>query len=192
MIKRNAVTVSVTFWGALLAVLVGYLTFAEGPLMQGERQTAVVAVDTFLVQPLEGEAAAEAENLAAVGEAEQGANIAPPEPAPREEQTAQLHPPRTDPRERSRPPVAVSRPSPDFPDKARRDNVTGVVEAILTLTPEGRVSDVEIVSSTAPGYFEKATIKALRKWRYERERVTSASTSAHRRVKVAVTFDLRR
>lgn len=190
MIKRNAITVSVGFWGALLAALVGYLTFAETPLMQGERQTAVVAVDTFLVQPQEGEL--EADALAAA-EAEQGEETTPPpDPESREEQTALLNPPRVDRPDRQSPPVAVSRPSPDFPDKARRDGVTGVVEAILTLTPEGRVSDVEIVSSTAPGYFEKATIKALRKWRYERERFTGASTSSQRRVRVAVSFDLRR
>jgi protein TonB len=50
---------------------------------------------------------------------------------------------------------------------AARRNTQGRVEVSYTINSDGRVSDVQIVSSEPPGVFDRAARDAVEDWRYE-------------------------
>ncbi|MGD8339516.1 MAG: energy transducer TonB [Gammaproteobacteria bacterium] len=58
---------------------------------------------------------------------------------------------------------------PAYPPEALVAGIEGVVEVRFNVTPEGTVSDAEIVSSDPAGVFEEAALTALSGWRYTRD-----------------------
>lgn len=61
----------------------------------------------------------------------------------------------------------VHNPAPLYPAKARRRNITGWVRVAFTITEEGRVDNVTVVSADPEGFFEQATIRAVRQWQFQ-------------------------
>ena len=59
-------------------------------------------------------------------------------------------------------PRALRTIAPDYPEDADRQRVSGTVRLQLKLEADGRVVDVEVVSSTPPGVFDDAAVKAFR------------------------------
>jgi len=57
--------------------------------------------------------------------------------------------------------------APDYPESARRRNISGWVEVVFTVTPRGTVSDAEIRSSSPEDVFDDAALRAVRQWRFE-------------------------
>ena len=55
---------------------------------------------------------------------------------------------------------------PEYPAAADRDHLSGTVRLQLKLEADGRVSDVEVVSSSPPGLFDEAAVKAFRAARF--------------------------
>lgn len=64
------------------------------------------------------------------------------------------------------PPIEQTMPPVNFPDEARDQGVSGVVLARYTITFEGKVKDVEIVSSPGP-LFSNEVRRTLQKARYK-------------------------
>jgi len=63
---------------------------------------------------------------------------------------------------------ALARPAPTFPREALREGHSeGRVVADLRVAADGRVTDVEVLSSTPSRAFGRAAQLALRDWRYE-------------------------
>ena len=58
-------------------------------------------------------------------------------------------------------------PAPGYPRKARLRGVEGQVTVRYAVDTRGRVSDVEVLSARPEGVFDKAVVKAVRKWRHE-------------------------
>ena len=58
---------------------------------------------------------------------------------------------------------------PAYPPEALVAGIEGVVEVSFNVTPEGTVSDAEIVSAEPSGVFEQAALAALSGWRYTRD-----------------------
>lgn len=56
--------------------------------------------------------------------------------------------------------------APEYPRGAERRNLEGEVSVRYNVTPEGEVSDVEIVQATPAGIFDRAVLRALEQWRY--------------------------
>jgi len=67
------------------------------------------------------------------------------------------------------PPSAVrlplSQPAARFPSDARRRGLEGTVELALTVTPEGRVIDAQVVSSSNAA-FNREAVRSARRWEY--------------------------
>lgn len=63
-------------------------------------------------------------------------------------------------------PRALDEIVPDYPVVADRERLSGKVRLLLRLEPDGRISDIEIISSTPPGVFDEATIDAFREARF--------------------------
>ena len=64
--------------------------------------------------------------------------------------------------------ASLQREPPRFPDQARIDGVgESQVRAHLRVTPEGKVEQVDIVQTTAPGVFDDEVRRALSLWTFE-------------------------
>lgn len=59
-------------------------------------------------------------------------------------------------------PRALRTITPDYPEDADRRRVSGTVRLQLKLEADGRVVDVDVVSSTPSGVFDDAAVKAFR------------------------------
>ena len=65
-------------------------------------------------------------------------------------------------------PVVTGRVQPDYPNKAEKAKISGTVEAVLTVRPDGTVKQVTIKSETPEGYgLAVAATKALWQWSFE-------------------------
>ncbi|MFN7695978.1 MAG: energy transducer TonB [Burkholderiales bacterium] len=65
-------------------------------------------------------------------------------------------------------PKVVKKVPPEFPAEAVRKNITaGTVRAKLTIGPDGKVIDVEIVEAEPKRIFDRVSIDALKEWRFE-------------------------
>jgi protein TonB len=56
--------------------------------------------------------------------------------------------------------------APDYPLSARQVNVSGWVDVAFDVQTDGSVAAIAVLSSEPKNTFEKATVAALRKWRY--------------------------
>ena len=55
---------------------------------------------------------------------------------------------------------------PRYPRSASRRNIEGVVKVAFTITADGRVENPKVLSASPPGMFDKAAIKAIKKWKF--------------------------
>ena len=55
---------------------------------------------------------------------------------------------------------------PQYPRKARMQSIEGWVTLQFNITPAGTVSDIKILDSKPSRIFDRAAVKALRKWKY--------------------------
>jgi len=55
---------------------------------------------------------------------------------------------------------------PRYPRSAARRNIEGVVRVAFTITKDGRVFNPKVLSASPVGVFEKAALKAVKKWKF--------------------------
>lgn len=124
----------------------------------------------------------------------------PPPPSTAPEQVAALPIPPASPTARDAPieptdtfirdPQPVFRPHPEYPERALRFKREGMVELEFTIAIDGSVRDIRVVLSEPEGVFDRAAIKALRKWRYDPQLVNSmAIERAGMRVRIVFKLD---
>ena len=84
---------------------------------------------------------------------------------------------------------SLPRPSrqvaPDYPERARRQGLSGSVELRLMVGVDGAVREVEVLSAQPPGVFDQAAVAAVRQWRFQ------PATYEGRPVAIRVTQTLR-
>lgn len=65
-------------------------------------------------------------------------------------------------------PKVLKKVPPEYPAEAARKSVNaGTVRARLTIAPDGKVTEVEIVEAEPKRVFDRAAIEALKEWRFE-------------------------
>lgn len=84
----------------------------------------------------------------------QAANAAPQAPQQQQEQPAQSS---------SRKPK--SNPLPEYPELARKMNITGMARVLVTVAPDGNVETVKELGGNP--VLVAALVKAVKKWKYE-------------------------
>jgi protein TonB len=57
--------------------------------------------------------------------------------------------------------------SPEYPERALAQKITGAVTVEFTVNKDGEPQDVRVVSAEPAGTFDRAAIAAVRRWRYE-------------------------
>lgn len=65
-----------------------------------------------------------------------------------------------------KPPKAVSKVAPGFPDKARKRGITGYVTMNLLIGASGEVERVRVLEASPVGVFEEDAVASIRKWRF--------------------------
>ena len=55
---------------------------------------------------------------------------------------------------------------PRYPHSASRRGIEGVVKVAFTITKDGRVANPRVLTANPPGVFDKAAIKAIKKWKF--------------------------
>lgn len=56
---------------------------------------------------------------------------------------------------------------PDYPPREQREGIEGVAKVRVLIGADGKVKQVELVSSDSPGFFEATKRRALAKWRFK-------------------------
>lgn len=63
--------------------------------------------------------------------------------------------------------VALYRPSPVYPNAARRSALEGVVLVDFTVEPDGTCTHVAVAESSGYSMFDDAAVRAVQEWRYQ-------------------------
>ena len=63
-------------------------------------------------------------------------------------------------------PVPISRPAPDYPVQALRNNESGTVHLRITVGEDGKASDVVIERSSRSRALDQAAVRAARRWTF--------------------------
>lgn len=63
-------------------------------------------------------------------------------------------------------PLLVHQVKPPYPLRARREGVEGFVVVRFLVDASGRVREARVVRADPPGFFEKAALGAVRRWRF--------------------------
>jgi len=62
--------------------------------------------------------------------------------------------------------VPLVRVDPEYPPRARQQGIEGWVDLEFTISPVGTVQDAFVLGSQPPRVFDRAALRAVRKWRY--------------------------
>ena len=65
-------------------------------------------------------------------------------------------------------PVLVKQVPPEFPRGAERRSLEGTVDLTFNVDATGKVENVAVKGASMPGVFDKAAIKALEQWTFEK------------------------
>lgn len=85
--------------------------------------------------------------------------------------------------------VTLASANARYPTRALQDGVSGWVTVEMSVDPDGSVAGARVIEASPEGYFEKATLKAIRKFRFRPKMVEGVPTVAHG-VLYRMTFDM--
>jgi TonB family protein len=76
------------------------------------------------------------------------------------------------------PPVLLESPRPKYPDDARRNGVSGVVQSYAVIETNGTLSHLAVVTSASPD-MDRASLDALSQWRYKPQTCNGIEVRIH-------------
>ncbi len=77
----------------------------------------------------------------------------------------------------------------DYPIEAARKGIEGSVEVRFTISSQGKVSDVTVVSAVPSDIFNRAATAAVRRWKYEPKLVNGVPVEAHQQLRLQFKLD---
>lgn len=84
----------------------------------------------------------------------------------------------------------VNRVEPVYPPRALRAGLEGTVTVEFTITTDGNVKDLKIVSADPPDIFNKSVLKAVAKWKFAPQMING--TAVEQRARQDIKFTLKR
>jgi protein TonB len=78
----------------------------------------------------------------------------------------------------------VRQVDPEYPREAMREGIEGSIDLRFTVTADGKVEDIEVVTADPPQTFDRAAMSALRRWRYEPRREDGVAVDSRTRVRL--------
>jgi len=85
--------------------------------------------------------------------------------------------------------VPLVRVPPRYPQRAQAREVEGWVHLRFTVTPEGTTRDIAVLDADPQGYFEKAAIAAVQKYKYK-PRIENGVPVEETGVELVLSFEL--
>ncbi len=85
--------------------------------------------------------------------------------------------------------VPLVRVDPDYPPRARQRGIEGYVDLEFTIGPVGMVENVRVIAANPPAVFDRAALRAVRRWRYNPQVVEGVAV-AREGVRVRLRFVL--
>ena len=85
--------------------------------------------------------------------------------------------------------VPLVRVDPDYPPRARQRGIEGYVDLEFTIGPVGTVENVRVIAANPPAVFDRAALRAVRRWRYNPQVVEGVAV-AREGVRVRLRFEL--
>lgn len=83
--------------------------------------------------------------------------------------------------------TAITRVNPRYPRRAKIRRQEGFVQLAFKIDSSGFVSDVKVMKSNPEGVFERAAIKAMKRWRFKPSKDDVAGTFKN----ATITFNFR-
>jgi len=85
--------------------------------------------------------------------------------------------------------VPLVRVDPDYPARARQRGIEGYVDLMFTIGPVGTVENVKVIGASPPAVFDRAALRAVRRWRYNPQ-IVDGKAVPREGVKVRLRFQL--
>lgn len=85
--------------------------------------------------------------------------------------------------------VPLVRVDPEYPPRAQQQGIEGWVDLEFTISPVGTVQDARVLEARPPFVFDRAALKAVRRWRYN-PKVENGVAVARGGVQVRLRFEL--
>ncbi len=80
---------------------------------------------------------------------------------------------------------------PEYPPRAQQQRIEGWVDIEFTISPVGTVGDARVIGSRPPIVFDRAALRAIRKWRYS-PKIQDGVPVARRGQQARIRFELPR
>jgi protein TonB len=64
-------------------------------------------------------------------------------------------------------PQLISHVDPEYPREALLDGTSGWVRVAFEVQPDGRVDDVSVIEADPPRVFNRAAVRAVKRWRFQ-------------------------
>ncbi len=87
--------------------------------------------------------------------------------------------------------VPLVRVDPEYPPRARQQGIEGWVEIEFTITPVGTIQDAVVIASNPSFVFDRAALRAVRKWRYN-PKIENGVAIARPGIQVRLRFEIPR
>jgi len=87
--------------------------------------------------------------------------------------------------------VPLVRVDPEYPPRARQQGIEGWVDLEFTISPVGTVQDAFVLDAQPPRIFDRAALRAVRKWRYN-PKTENGVAVARTNVQVRLRFEIPR
>jgi protein TonB len=81
-------------------------------------------------------------------------------------------------------PRLTRRVDPEYPDGALRKGIEGYVEVSFTITAQGTVTNVAVVTADPVDVFDRAAIEAVRRYRYDPRMVNGQPVESQSHVRL--------
>jgi protein TonB len=85
--------------------------------------------------------------------------------------------------------VPLVRVDPQYPAKAKQRGIEGYVDIEFTISPAGTVEDPKVIGASPRGIFEKAALRAVRRWRYN-SKIVDGQPTARPGIRIRLRFTL--
>ncbi len=85
--------------------------------------------------------------------------------------------------------VPLVRVDPDYPPRAKQRGIEGYVDLQFTISAVGTVQGAQVIGSEPAYIFDRAALRAVRKWKYN-PRIVNGVAAARAGVQVRIRFEL--